>query len=117
MFVFLFDFFQWFLTKIMCFRISTCLNATHYGFGELEACVDLYLGFSFLMSFLLGKAGHLWVFSGFFMMMRPMGEEVLADIFFPLWPPRMAGKNQANSASTQKGIFPCMSTCLTNHNQ
>ena len=27
-----------FLTKIMYFGISTCLNATHYGFGEPEAC-------------------------------------------------------------------------------
>ena len=29
---------------------------------------------------------------------------VLADIFF-LWPPRMAGKNQSNSASQHKRIF------------
>ena len=36
-FVFLFDFLKWFLTEIMCFGISTCLDVTHYGFGELEA--------------------------------------------------------------------------------
>ena len=24
----------------MCFGIPTCLNATHYGFGELEAWVE-----------------------------------------------------------------------------
>ena len=33
----------------MCFGISTCLDSTHYGFGELEAC-------PYLLRFLRGDS-------------------------------------------------------------